>query len=222
MQEKLRAEELAREEAECRAAVEREAAELANERLVIEVEMRKAEEDRLAAERRAIDAARVLQQTEVEAIAKADEARARYEREEADAKVAAKQLIERMSRSGKELVDWRVRAESVLADAPATLDARHRPSKILATALVSVILTVGIAGAMTWGGMEDFIGKMFAAAPEVVHAGVPITDAKLHLSYELKAVPVALEVSIREGRLAGAPSAAEQASVADKDKDMIE
>lgn len=110
--ESARAEQVAHDEAE------REAAELAAQRMDARIEAHAAEELRVAAERPALEAAR-RQKEYAEASAEQAEALKRQcEHGRAEAQAIATDLISRMS-GDKEMIDaWTARAKAVLADSP--------------------------------------------------------------------------------------------------------
>ena len=196
----MRAEQAARAEAERRVAAEREAAQLAIERMNAETKARETEEARVAAERQALDAAREQVEANKSASREAEATRERLEREQAEAQSVARELIALMSQKREELGEWRVRAEAVLAEAPPTIS-RERPNKRwLAALLGGIVLVAGVTAAMTWRPQDPSASTMLAqntsdrttvqaTVPQrdIVHVDVAEQASKLQMAYQLTA-----------------------------------
>jgi len=81
--------------------------------------------------------------------------------------------------------------ETVLVDAPAAIDTHRRRPRTLVAMAASIVLTVGITGAMAWNARGGFGAQ--SVEPATVAAAAQLIESKLRMSYELKSAPVALE-----------------------------
>jgi hypothetical protein len=189
IQEKLRAEEIARDEAEHRAIAERAAAELAGQRMEAEIEARTAEELRMAAERRALEAARRQKEYALASARQADTLREQSEGERKAAETLAQDLLERMKSEATAVGEWRGRAAAVLAQSPVPAPRQTLIRRPVAALLGGAAFVAGVAVAATCGlditgSGVSYTAKM-AAADLGAKVAVPVVPEKLQMSYQL-------------------------------------
>jgi hypothetical protein len=197
VREKICAEEIARAEADRRAAAERESAQLAGRRAALEAEARAAEEARVAAEHKVLEALHTQAETDKVNAEQAQTRHARLQHEQAEAKAIAQQLVERLEQQRKTLGDWHVRAEALLGEAPHGV-ARRGKRRMLRTLFGGAALCGATAATIFYLGDsqigDELARRLSLHAASQPAAAVPVTVAspldgqfsKLQMSYQIR------------------------------------
>ncbi|MFC7514619.1 hypothetical protein ACFQUU_06345 [Herbaspirillum sp. GCM10030257] len=195
----MRAEPIAHGEAEQRAVAEREAAELAAQRLGAQIEAHAAEQLRVDAECRALEAGRRQKEYADASAKQADALKQQCEHVRAEVEAIAKDLIGRM-RSDKEKTDaWTVRSKGVIADSPVPA-VRHTGIRRPVAALIGgVAFVAGIGVTVATGWHMEFAdvssvsraissGSVVPASPVTVGEAapaMPVVPSRLQMTYIL-------------------------------------
>jgi hypothetical protein len=117
----------------------------------------------------------------------------------------AQELMERMSRNSEELGEWRVRAETVIAQAPVPAVRVKTVRRPLAAMLGGAAFFAGVAltAAWTWNiqhvvpsPAQATVGVARVAAIQSIPA--PSQQSGLQMSYELAVPPAALAIAQAE------------------------
>jgi len=108
----------------------------------------------------------------------------------------AQELMERMSRNSEELVEWRARAETVIAEAPASAVRVKTVRRPLAAMLGGAAFCAGVAltTAWTWNTQQSIPVPSHAVAgvaqvAAATSAPVPSHQSGLQMSYRLAVTP---------------------------------